>query len=139
MKRYPYWWAVLLFLATLGYDFVVWGAASRIPEVGSHLMLSARREAPLAYAYMIAGGALDAAVPPLGEWGERQATLALEEGFARIKDDPSVAMDLVFSQNWNARHLLLKTCHWGAPVCLLLSFVLWLRRPKKVSLLGRRR
>jgi hypothetical protein len=139
MRRHLHWWVTLLFLLVLSYDLVVWGAAARLPDVGPHLQISAQREAPLAYAYMYAGGFIDAAVPALDAWGARHAQIALGEGFARIKDNAAVAMDLVFSQTWNADHAILKLCHWGAPVLGICALVLWMRRPKKVSLMGSRR
>lgn len=139
MRRHLHWWITLLFLLVLAYDLIVWGAAARLPEVGAHLLVSAQREAPLAYVYMRVGSALDEAVPALDAWGERHAEAALGEGFPRIKDDAAVAMDLIFSQTWNPHHAFLKGCHWGAPVLAVLALVFWMRRPKKVSLMGSRR
>lgn len=139
MRRHLHWWVGILFLLVLSYDFVVWGAAARLPEVGDHLLDSARREAPLAYFYMRVGSAIDAAVPALDDWGQRRAETALAEGFPRIKQDAAVAMDLVFSQTWNAQHFTLKACHWAAPVLAVLALVFWVRRPKKVRMMGSRR
>lgn len=139
MRSHLHWWIVLLFLLVLGYDFVVWGAAARLPDVGVHLLGSAKREGPLTYFYMSVGSAIDAAVPALDAWGQRHAEAALAEGFPRIKDDPAVSMDLVFSQTWNAHHATLKLCHWAAPALALLALVLWIRRPKKVQMMGSRR
>ncbi len=139
MKRNLHWWVILLFLLVLGYDLVVWGAAGRLPDVGRRLLDSAQREAPLTYAYMRAGGVLDAAAPLLDDWGTQHAQDALGEGFARIKEDPKVAMDLVFSQTWNAKHATLKFCHWAAPVLAVIALVFWMRRPKKVHLMSSRR
>jgi hypothetical protein len=139
MRSHLHWWIGLLFLLVLSYDFVVWGAAARLPDVGAHLQDSAHREGPLVYFYMRVGSAIDAAVPALDVWGQRHAEAALAEGFPRIKQDPAVAMDLVFSQTWNAQHLTLKICHWAAPVLAVLALVSWIRRPKKVRLLGSRR
>jgi hypothetical protein len=139
MGRLVHWWITLLFLLVLGYDFVVWGGAARLPDVGAHLQDSARREGPLAYFYMRVGSAIDDAVPALDRWGQHRAEVALAEGFPRIKEDPTVSMDLVFSQTWNAQHLTLKVCHWAAPVLAVLALVFWVRRPKKVRMLGSRR
>lgn len=140
MKRFVHWYVILLFLLVLGYDFVVWGGASRLPDdVGRHLLNSAQREGPLVYFYMRVGGVLDEAVPALGDWGVRAASAALSEGFPRIQQDPAVAMDLVFSQTWNTHHAVLKFCHWAAPALAILSLVFWLRRPKKVRMMGTRR
>jgi hypothetical protein len=87
---------------------------------------------------MAGGDALDTAVPALETWGAQRAQAALELGMQRIKDDPNVAMDLIFSQNWNSTHAMLKLMYWAAPVLGLLALVAWSRRPKKVSLIGGR-
>ena len=137
--RHLHWYVIVFFLLALGYDFVVWGGAARLPEVGPHLLDSARREGPLAYFYMSIGSMLDQAVPALDQWGQQHASAALSEGFERINGDPAVAMDLVFSQTWNSHHATLKFFHWAAPVLAVLSGVFWMRRPKKVRLMGRRR
>ena len=139
MRSRLHWWVGLLFLLVLSYDFVVWGGAARLPEVGAHLQDSARREGPLAYFYILVGSAIDAAVPALDDVGQRRAQAALAEGFPRIKEDSTVAMDLVFSQTWNAQHFTLKLCHWAAPVLAVLALIFWIRRPKKVRMLGSRR
>jgi len=139
MRRHLHWWIILLFFVVLGYDLVVWGAAARLPEVGAHLQDSARREAPLVYFYMRVGSIIDAAVPALDAWGQHHAEAALAEGISRIKDDPAISMDLVFSQTWNVHHATLKFCHWAAPMLAVLALVFWIRRPKKVRLMGSRR
>lgn len=138
MKRHWHWWVTLLFVWALAYDLVVWGAAGRLPEIGTHLQSSAQRQALLANIYMSAGGALDEAVPVLDDWGTQHAQTALADGIERIKDDPMVAMDLIFSNTWNSTHAMLKIMYWAAPVFGIIALVLWSRRPKKVSLVGRR-
>ena len=135
MKKHWHWWVTLLFVWTFAYDLIVWGAASRLPDIGQKLQVSAQRQALLAHIYMSAGGALDAAVPVLDDWGTQRADTALSNGFERIKEDPEVAMDLVFSNTWNATHATLKLMYWAAPVFGLIALVLWSRRPKKVSLM----
>lgn len=137
--RYLHWYLIVAFVLVLAYDLVVWGGAARLPEIGPKLLGSAREEGPLTYLYMTAGGALDSAIPTLDQWGQQHATAALADGFPRIKEDPRVAMDLVFSQTWNSRHATLKFCHWAAPALAVLSLVFWLRRPKKIRLIGGRR
>ena len=139
MRAHLHWYAISLFVLVLAYDCIVWGAASRLPDVGPHLLASAQGEAPLVYMYMRVGRVIDQSVPALDSWGQQHATAALSEGFARINDDPRVAMDLVFSRTWNAPHATLKALHWTAPVLAVISLILWLRRPKKVSLIGPRR
>jgi len=138
MRRYLHWWVTLLFVVALGYDLVVWGAASLIPDIGPKLQQSAQRQALFAHIYMGVGSWLDTAVPFLKDWGTQHVFGALSDGFPRIKEDPRVAMDLIFSESWNVQHKLLKLMYWAAPVLALLALVIWSRRPKKVHLMQRR-
>jgi hypothetical protein len=138
MKKYMHWWFTLLFLIAFAYDAILWGAAARIPDIGEKLQKSAHREALLASVYMSVGMPLVAAVPFLETWGAGTFQDAISEGFPRIHDDPSVAMDLIFTQTWNAKHRTLKIVYWAAPILALIALILWVRRPKKISLMGRR-
>jgi hypothetical protein len=137
MKKRMHWWFLLLFVWALAYDLIVWGAAARLPEIGDKLKLSAHRNAWLATMYMAGGDALVAAVPVLEGWGADRAQRALSEGFPRIKDDPNVGMDLIFSQTWNSSHATLKFAYWAAPVLGLITLILFSRRPKKIHMMGR--
>jgi hypothetical protein len=47
-------------------------------------------------------------------------------------------MDLLFTQTWNAQHRWLKTMYWAPLVLLVLTALLWWRRPRQVRTLGRR-
>ena len=138
MTKYLHWILLLLFAWALAYDLAVWGAIARLPDIGDKLRMSAQRNALLATMYMAGGEALDAAVPFFDDWGKQRAQTALETGIPRMKDDPNVAMDLIFSQNWNAMHAFIKLMYWTAPVLGVAFLIAWARRPKKVSLMGRR-
>lgn len=138
MKKYMHWWFTLLFLVAFAYDAILWGAAARIPDIGEKLQKSAHREALFASIYMTVGMPLVAAVPFLETWGAATFQDAIAQGFQRIHDDPAVAMDLIFTQTWNAKHSTLKTVYWAAPILALITLILWVRRPKKISLMGRR-
>lgn len=138
MKARLHLLALLLFLATLVYDLVVWGALPALPEIGASIADSARREAPLAATYVALGRHLDAAIPTLRAFGEQRLTAAFEAGFERIRAEPTVAMDLIFDTTWNHQHRWIKLAYWAAPLLLLLTLVLWLRRPRQVRTLGRR-
>jgi hypothetical protein len=138
MKKYVHWWITLLFLVALVYDVVVWGAAAGIPDIGEKLQKSVHREALLANVYMSVGMPLVAAIPVLETWGADTFQAAVSEGFPRIREDPAVAVDLIFSETWNAKHRTLKIAYWAAPVLALIALVLWSRRPKKIRLMGRR-
>ena len=137
MKRL-HWLLLLLFAWALIYDLAVWGAIGRLPDVGDKLHSSLQRSALLATMYMAGGDALDSAVPFLDDWGTQRAQAALAPGIPRMKDDPNVAMDLIFSQNWNSTHAFMKFMYWAAPAFGLAFLVAWTRRPKKVRLMGRR-
>lgn len=135
MKRRLYLIALGLFVIVLLYDVVVWGAVPTLPEVGPSIAESARREAPLASTYIAIGRSVDAAVPALRAFGEARLTDALSEGFPRMRDDASVSMDLIFNTTWNAQHRFIRTMYWAAPLLLLLTLLLWTRRPKQVRLM----
>ncbi|MEO5624685.1 MAG: hypothetical protein ABIQ70_01595 [Dokdonella sp.] len=138
MKRRLYVIALALFFASLVYDFVVWGSLPLLPEVGTSIVDSAGREAPVATTYIVIGSHIDAAVPALQAFGQRHLTAAIGEGFERIRGDSTVAMDLIFNTTWNAQHRWLKTMYWAPLFFLLLTLVFWARRPKQVRTLGRR-
>ena len=129
---------LVLFVVAFVYDIVVWGALPAVPDVGADMAQSAHREAPLASAYMLLGSRLDAAIVPLQSFGVARLTEAFGEGFDRIRDDPGVAMDLIFNTNWNFTHRWLKTLYWAPPLLLVLTVLLYLMRPKQVRTLGRR-
>ncbi|MEP7044358.1 MAG: hypothetical protein ABI843_14940 [Dokdonella sp.] len=136
MKRRLYLFALLLFIVCLLYDLVVWGALPALPEVGAAIADSAHREAPLAATYIALGSRIDAAVPALQAFGAARLTDAFGEGFTRISEDSTVAMDLIFNTTWNSQHRWLKTMYWAAPVLLLLTILLWTRRPKPIRAMG---
>jgi hypothetical protein len=137
MKARPHVFALVLFVLCLLYDLVVWGSVRLLPEVGSAIADSARREAPLATAYIAVGGVLDGMVPALGSFGESILSAAWGDGFARIREDPGVAMDLIFSSRWNVAHGWLKVMYWAAPILLVVTLILWLRKPKPLRTLRR--
>jgi hypothetical protein len=124
--------AMVLFAICFLYDIVVWGGVTSLPGIGAGIAESAHREAPIATTYIAIGTPLDEAMPALGDYATARLTDALAEGFDRIKDDPTVAMDVIFSSTWNATHRLIKLMYWGAPIMLLLTAILYVRRPKAV-------
>lgn len=138
MKRHLHWVALALFLVTLVYDALVWGALPLLPEVGAAIADSAHRQAPLASTYIALGRPVDGAVPLLQSFGEVRLVNALSDGFPRIREDAAVAMDLIFGTTWNSHHRWLKTMYWAPPLFLLLGLVLWVLRPRRVRALARR-
>lgn len=129
--------ALILFVVCFLYDIVVWGGVQGLPDVGPAIADSAQREAPLAATYIALGSAVDSALPSLGAFGSARLVDAFADGFERIRADPTVAMDLIFSSTWNASHSWIKLMYWATPILLLLSLILWVRRPKQVRMLRR--
>ncbi|MEO6688420.1 MAG: hypothetical protein ABIS07_12900 [Dokdonella sp.] len=138
MKRRLYVIALVLFVASLLYDLIVWGALPLLPDVGTSIVESAGREAPIAATYVALGRHIDAAIPALQAFGQHSLTAAIGEGFERIRGDSTVAIDLIFNTTWNAQHRWLKTMYWAPLFFLLLTLIFWARRPKQVRTLGRR-
>jgi len=138
MKRRLYLIALVLFIVCSLYDLVVWGALPAVPDVGAGIVESAWHEAPLASTYIAIGSRIDGALPSLQAFGVSRLTAAFSDGFARIGEDPDVAMDLIFNTTWNAEHRWLKTMYWAPPLLLLVTLLLWSRRPKQVHAIGRR-
>lgn len=138
MKRHLHLLALIAFFISLADDLVVWGALPLLPDVGAPIVASARREAPLATSYIAIGQHLDAAVPALQALGAQRLDAALGDLRARIQQDPTAAMDLIFNTNANSAHRWLKTMYWAAPVFLLLTLLLWWLRPRQVNALARR-
>jgi hypothetical protein len=139
MKRRLHLIALVLFVLSLLYDIVVWGSLPRLPDVGASIAASARRQAPLAATYIWLGSPVDGALSPLQAFGEKRLTNAFGENFPRIRADASVAMDLVFNQTSNSQSRWIRIMYWAAPIFLLLSLILWGRRPKPVRVFGARR
>jgi hypothetical protein len=138
MKKHLFPLALLACLLCLLFDLMVWGAVKDLPDVGASLRRGAERGAPLALTYMVIGEQVDSFVPSLHAFGLDLAGVAFQDGNQRMKDDPNVALPLVFERTWNGAHRFIKLCFWGFPVLALLSAFLWWRRPRKVSLMGRR-
>jgi hypothetical protein len=47
-------------------------------------------------------------------------------------------MDLIFNTTWNSEHRWMKIMYWAPPLLLLLTLLLYSRRPKQVHAIGRR-
>ncbi len=138
MRRRLHLVAIGLFVIALLFDLVVWGAVPSLPDVGAAIEGSARKEAFLASAYITLGSFLDGALPSLESTGAALMTSAIGEAFVQIGETPNVAMDLILNESYNRTHSWLKTMYWATPILFVLSALLWARKPKKVSLIGRR-
>jgi hypothetical protein len=138
MRRYLHMIALALLLLALLLDLVFWGAVADLPDVGPLIARSAHTEAILASTYMALGGYLDSAVTSLGDLGASVMTSALSDGFARIVEDPNLAMDVILSSTFNSTHRWVKVLYFAPPILFLVFLVLWVFRPKTVKLIPTR-
>lgn len=138
MRGYLHIIALVLLGLTLLFDLVLWGAVPDLPEVGPLIARSAHSEAILASTYMALGGYLDAAIQAFHELGMQLMGDALSPGYARIIEDPNVAMDLVLNSNFSRGHGWVKILYWAPPILLVLYAVLFALRPKQVKLIRTR-
>lgn len=138
MRRRLHLVAISLFVIALLFDLVVWGAVPTLPDVGSAIAASARKEAFLGSLYITLGGYLDGVLPALESTGAAVMTSAIGEAFTRIAESPNIAMDVILTESFNRTHGWVKTMYWATPILFALSALLWARKPKKVSLIGRR-
>lgn len=127
--------ALGLFVLCFFYDVVVWGGLSALGEVGEAIADSARREAPLATTYIAIGSVVDSIAPALRDYGSEQLAESIGPTFERIRADPTASIDLVFGDSISPAHRWLKATYWAAPVLLLLTLILWVRRPRQVRAL----
>jgi hypothetical protein len=138
MRRFLHLIALGLFLLTLLLDLVFWGAVPDLPDVGPLIDRSASAEAILASTYIALGGFLDSAVSSLHDLGASVMTSALSDGFARIIEDPNLAMDMILSSTFNSTHRWVKVLYWAPPILFVAFLVLWVFRPKTVKLIPTR-
>ena len=129
----------VLWLAILFFDLVVWGGVKAIPDIGPKIRDAAQNQAPLALTYMVIGEQLDTLVPGLGSFGTDYAADAFYEVTPRIKEDPNLAIALLFDRSTNARHSTVHFMFWAMPVMFVLFLLFWWMRPRKVSMMGSRR
>ncbi|HOX73039.1 hypothetical protein [Dokdonella sp.] len=138
MRRHLHTIALVLLVLVFLFDLVLWGAVPGLPEVGGIIERSANSEAILASIYISLGGFLDGAVAGLNSLGSAMMTDGLGDGFARMIEDPSIAMDLILASTYNRTHGWIKTLYWATPVLSVTFLLLWLVRPKKVDLIRKR-
>jgi hypothetical protein len=123
---------LVAFLVSLFSNLLLLGGLARLPE-GKVYLESARRESPLALAYMTAGGWL-LAIPGLASVGENLALSAYGAAFPAVLATPGAASDVIETGEFGDAHALARSVYWLTPllfVAWLLAF--WLR-PRGVHL-----
>jgi hypothetical protein len=123
------------FLLVTFFNLIVWGGVKDIPGVGGKIRETAQLQAPLVITYMFLGEQLDHAVPALGRFGTDYATQAFEPALQRVRDDPNLAVVALFQSPGAST---IRIMFWLSPILLLLFFVFWARRPRKISMMGGR-
>jgi hypothetical protein len=139
MRRHLHTIALVLLVLSVFFDLILWGAVPDLETVGPLIEQSAGNEAFLASIYIGAGSALDGAMPTLGAFGGAVMKDGLADAFPAMIEAPNLAMDLILSTSYNGTHRWIRLLYWAPPVLLLLYLVLWIFRPRKVSLMGGRR
>jgi hypothetical protein len=139
MRKYLHFVLIALFVLLLLAQCLFWGGAAALPELGPVVKRSAQREAPVVSTLMFCGEWLGKALPPLADTGREWAAKALEPAAARLKDDPDVAMDFIFSESLNSSQRMAVAGFYALPLLLVLAALAWWLRPRQVRMLGGRR
>jgi hypothetical protein len=129
---------LIAFLVSLFANLLLHGGLARLPTEGKVFLESARRESPLALAYMTAGDwLLD--VPGLATAGESMALSAYGSAFSAVLANPGAASDVIETGRFGQAHALARTVYWLTPVSFLAWLVAFWLRPRGVHLLRRAR
>jgi len=126
--RMVLWGLTGLFFA---YDIYLWGGLAVTPTIGKQLREQASLQSPLAATYLFLGRhAVDAA----GLSG-RAADFAASKFPEQIADLES-APQLILARFLSAQSASGSLAYYGAPILLLLSMVLHVRRPRQIRSFG---
>lgn len=134
MKRYLHVVAAAVFALLLCDQWLVWGGLGRAPQVGPVVLAAADREVGMASVHVLVGGWL---VESTGL--EEAAVDAATSRFADLVPDlvknPDAAIDIATAR----MPASVRIGYVGVPVMLVLTVILWWRRPRSVHLVRTRR
>jgi hypothetical protein len=136
-RRLPLYLFVL-FVASLLYDAVIWGALPSLPDIGRDLRTVMHGRALLADTYTAIGRPIDAAVPTLLDYGTTRLERAFEIIRPQMLEHIELAPDLVFGPVTNTMHRWIRISYWFPPVLLVATLLAWVTRPRKVSFIPHR-
>lgn len=122
-----------LFFLFLGIDLYAWGGLAITPGVGKELREQASLRAPLAATYMYAGRKT---IEALGRT-DPSVAYARRHFRAEAFADPG-PRELIVDRFHSAQSATASLAYYGAPILLVLSLVLHVRRQKPVRSFGRR-
>ena len=117
----------------LAYDLYVWGGLAVTPVIGPKLREQASVQSPIAASYLFLGRhAVNAA---------GRARPAMEFAAKRFPEqvvDTEVSRETILSHFLGAQSAAAGLAYYGAPLLLVLSLLLHLRRPKPIRSFGRK-
>jgi len=128
---------LLALLASVFLNLLVHGGLARLPE-GKVFVESAKRESPVALAYMTLGEWL-VSIPGLAAIGEQLAQAVYGPAFAAVKQSPSAASDIIELGDFGRAHALARANYWATPLLFVAWLIAFLLRPREVHLTQRRR
>jgi hypothetical protein len=122
----------LLCAVCFGYNFYLWGGINDTPHVGTTLMKDAPRESFLAATYMVIGSKAN------GTLGQTRAAVdyVASKYPKNLLDDPTGKELLTVDKFKAAQPPFGQLSYLGAPLLLVLSFVLRWTKQKQVKSLG---
>ena len=123
----------LLALVFLGFDLYLWGGLAITPVVGKALREEASLRSPLAATYLFAGRKT---VNALGR-EDASVAFAARQIRAGVLSDPG-PQEVVVQRVLAAQSATGTLCYYGAPILLLLSLALHVRRQKPIRSFGAR-
>lgn len=124
-------------LLSLLYNLFVFSALASHPQIGSALRNAIRNDAPVVSIYVLVGDVLRAG--PLATLGDASAADIAAPLAEKIRSYPPGAVATLFGQPQSAPQSQLQWSHQLFPYLLLLTGILWWRRPKPVHMMPRRR
>lgn len=123
----------LLTFVFLGFDLYLWGGLAITPVLGKALREEAALRSPLAASYLFAGRQT---VDALGR-EDAAVAFAARNIRAGVLADPG-PKELVVQRILAAQSATATLCYYGAPILLLLSLALHVRRQKPIRSFGAR-
>ncbi|MEO8161604.1 MAG: hypothetical protein ABI588_09305 [Arenimonas sp.] len=126
--RLSFWLLTAIFF---GFDFYLWGGLQGTPVIGQELMKEAPFQSPMAATYMFLGKKIN------GTLGTQAASSAYAaRHFPELVAHPEKIQNLAVYRFLNAQSVSESMMYYGAPLLLVLSFVLHMMRQKQVRSLG---
>jgi hypothetical protein len=126
--RLFFWLLTAIFF---GYDFYLWGGLEGTPVIGKELMKEAPFQSPMAATYMFLGKKIN------GSLGTQDASREYaRRHFPELVAHPEKVENLAVYRFLDAQSFGESMMYYGAPLLLVLSFVLHMMRQKQVRSLG---